>query len=188
MAQGSTRRVIGPFLLALVFLGVLGGGVGFSLGTLSKHQRATTTADDNGGRDNGNGGGTGTGGGTGAGTGGGQNAHRRCLAHTENQANAGPLTQLLYLHTTGSEVWICQAHDGALYYQGHVLGDGSDLVEGTNALFLSDVAREGGNGFVATNTDPTGPVTKYHVTPDRLVKEFLNYQNPKPNQTEYASG
>ena len=81
-------------------------------------------------------------------------------------------------------MWICQAHDGALYYQGHVLGNGSDLVEGTNALFLTDVAREGGNGYVATNTDQSGRVTEYHVTATQLVIKFRNYQTPKPEETE----
>ena len=42
MADGSIRRggpTAGPLLLAVIFLAVLGGGVGFSLGTLAKHQR-----------------------------------------------------------------------------------------------------------------------------------------------------
>ena len=29
-------------------------------------------------------------------------------------------------------------------------------------------------------------ITRYHVTAKRLVKEFINYQQPKPNQTEDA--
>ncbi len=190
MAEGSTRRggsAVGPLLLAVIFLAVLGGGVGFSLGSLAKHQRNAAAVQDGGTgarRDNGTGGGNGGGAGGGAGTGGGQNSKTRCPAHTENQAGAGQLTQLLYLHTAQSEVWICAGGDGTLYYQGHAGQPGDDLVEGQNALFLKDVQREGGNGYVATNTDPAGPITKYHVTPRRLVKEYINYQTPKANQTE----
>jgi len=191
MAGGSTRRgasILGPFLLAVIFLAALGGGVGFSLGKLSNHQhRAAADHDGAGGRrDNSTGGGNGTGDGGGAGTGGGQNSRPRCRAHTEDQAGAGRLTQLLYLRTAQSEVWICQDGNGTLYYQGHSGAPGEDLQEGVNALFLRDVQREGGNGYVATNVDPAGPITKYHVTPQRLVKEFIDYQPPRPKQTEEA--
>ncbi len=192
MVDGSIRRgapTLGPLLLAVIFLAVLGGGVGFSLGTLAKHQHnAAATRDDGGtaGQDNGSGQGNGTGGGNGAGTGGGQNGKKACPDHTVQQAGAGPLTQVLYLHTPQSEVWICADSGGTLYYQGHSGPPGEDLVEGTNALFLTDVQRENGNGYVATNTDGSGRITRYHVTAKRLVKEFVNYQQPKPNQTEDA--
>ena len=193
MAEDSPRRggsSIGPFLLAVIFLAVLGGGVGFSLGTLSKHQRdaALTQPDQTTPtrRDNGSGGGNGTGGGNGAGSGGGQNKKDRCPRHTEDLANAGQLTQLLYLHTAESEVWVCADGGGTLYYQGHSGSPGEDLQEHVNALFLTDVQHEGGNGYVATNTDPKGPVTKYHVTPRRLVKQYINYASPRPDHTEDA--
>src|SRR5438105_13662743 len=109
MADGSIRRggpTAGPLLLAVIFLAVLGGGVGFSLGTLAKHQHNTAatqndqggrTSQDNGtGQGNGTGGGNGagTGGGNGAGTGGGQNGKKQCLEHSVAQANAGPVTQV----------------------------------------------------------------------------------------------
>ena len=193
MADGSIRRggpTAGPLLLAVIFLAVLGGGVGFSLGTLAKHQHNTAaTQSDQGGRtgqDSGTGQGNGTGGGNGAGTSGGQNGKKQCPEHSVAQANAGPLTQVLYLRTAQSEVWVCKDGNGTLYYQGHRGQPGEDLVEGTNALFLTDVAREGGNGYVATNTDQSGRVTEYHVTATQLVIKFRNYQTPKPDQTEYA--
>src|SRR5256885_240439 len=126
MAEDSHRRgasPLGPLLLAVIFLAVLGGGVGFSLGTLSKHQRnAATTQNDGTGtdrRDNGTGNGQGSGGGNGSGTGGGNGGNHRCLPHTEELAGTGQLTQLLYLHTAQSEVWICKSDNGTLYYQGH---------------------------------------------------------------------
>src|SRR2546430_16845336 len=104
MAEDSPRRggsIIGPFLLAVIFLAVLGGGVGFSLGTLSKHQRdaALTQPDQTTPtrRDNGSGGGNGTGGGNGAGSGGGQNKKERWPPHTAGLAKARQLNPLLYL-------------------------------------------------------------------------------------------
>ena len=193
MAEDSRRRgasPLGPLLLAVIFLAVLGGGVGFSLGTLSKHQRNAAATQDGGTadtrRDNGTGNGNGSGGGNGSGTGGGQNDKKRCPQHTEAQAGAGQLTEVLYLHTAQSEVWICKDGDGTLYYQGHTGAPGEDLQEKVNALFLTDVQKEGDNGYVATNTDSSGAVTKYHVKPKRLVKEYLNYQSPKPSVTENA--
>src|SRR2546423_3952213 len=51
MAEDSRRRgasPVGPLLLAVIFLAVLGGGVGFSLGTLSKHQRNAAATHDGG--------------------------------------------------------------------------------------------------------------------------------------------
>ena len=193
--MGTTRRggsIAGPLILAVIFLAVLGGGVGFSLGTLAKHQRAAAATQDDrtgtAGQDNSSGQGNGTGGGNGSGTGGGQNGKKQCLDHTVEQAGAGPLTQLLHLRTDQSDVWICQAQNGALYYQGHRGPPGEDLVEGRNALFLPGAQREAGVGYVATNTDQNGRVTEYHVTADRLVIRYRNYQPPKADETEYASG
>jgi hypothetical protein len=190
--MGATRRggsIAGPLILAVIFLAVLGGGVGFSLGTLAKHQRnAAATQDQQAGQDNGTGQHNGTGGGTGAGSGGGQNGKKPCPQHTVDQAGAGQLTQLLHLRTNQSDVWICQAQDGALYYQGHRGPPGENLVEAKNALFLPNAQRENGDGYVATNTDQSGRITEYHVTVDRLVIKYRNYQTPKPDETEYASG
>jgi hypothetical protein len=187
MAEDSRRRgasPVGPLLLAVIFLAVLGGGVGFSLGTLSKHQRnaATTQSDGSGTSTPDAGNGTGT---TPAVS---QGSAKRCPQHTEQLAGAGQLTQLLYLRTAQSEVWICKDRNGTLYYQGHKGGPGDPLVEGSTALFLTDVQREQNtdNGYVATNTDPAGPITKYHVRPRRLVREYINYQTPKPSETEEA--
>jgi hypothetical protein len=190
MAQDPSRRggaIVGPLLLAVIFLAVLGGGVGFSLGTLAKHQRnAAATQTDTTTRDDGSGQHNGTGGGNGPGTGGGQNGKKQCPAHTVAQAGAGALTQLLYLHTAKSEVWVCADANGTLYYQGHRGQPGEDLQEGVNALFLRAVQHEGGDGYVATNTDQNGAVTEYHITPGQLVIKFYNYQPPRPDQTENA--
>jgi hypothetical protein len=191
MAEDSRRRgasPLGPLLLAVIFLAVLGGGVGFSLGTLSKHQRNAAATQDDGTasnrRDDGTGNGQGSGSGNGSGTGGGNGGRHRCTPHTEELAGAGELTQVIYLHTAKSEVWICKSSSGTLFYQGHTGNPGEQLQENVNALFLTDVQQEGDNGYVATNTDPAGPITKYHVKPKRLVKEYVNYQTPKPSVTE----
>jgi hypothetical protein len=175
---------VGPLLVAVLFLAVLGGGIGYSVGTLtrSQHSGPATTG--------GGGGGTGTEPATGnsssPATGASTAAAAHCLKHTEDLAKAGPLTQLLYLHTQYSEVWICKDGAGTLYYQGHSGPPGQDLQEHVNALYLTEVQREGANGYVATNRDDNGRVTEYHVTPTRLVKKFYNYASPKPDETENA--
>ncbi len=172
---------VGPLFLAVLFLAVLGGGVGYSVGILTKGQQSASSGSN---------GGTGpttteTGQGTTSGPGPTGAAPVRCKQHTEDLAGAGPLTQLLYLRTDKSEVWVCKAGNGKLYYQGHRGPPDEDLQEGVNALYLTDIQSEG-NGYVATNTDPNGKVTKYHVTAQRLVIEYRNYSPPRPNDTENA--
>ena len=174
MAEGSTRggrSTAGPLVLAVIFLAVLGAGAGFSLGTLARDGHTTATSSSGPpptGSDR-------TPVSTPPATDGTPSASAsavRCLAHTEQQAGAAPLIQLLYLHTKESEVWICRSTDGTLYYQGHKGQPGGTLTEGSTALFLNTVEREGGNGYVATNTSPAdGHVTKYHVTSQRLIIE-----------------
>jgi len=173
MAEGSTRgglSTAGPLVLAVIFLAVLGAGAGFSLGTLARDGHPTATSS------------TGT-----PPTGADQTpvtnvpatdgtpptpSTVRCLAHTEQQAGVAPLSQVLYLHTADSEVWICQSAGGTLYYQGHKGQPGGTLTEKATALFLTTVEREGSDGYVATNTDPAdGHVTKYHVTSRQLIIE-----------------
>jgi hypothetical protein len=103
-----------------------------------------------------------------------------CLDHTEQLARSngspGGLTVLLYIKTTGSEVWICKDTDGKRWYQGHVRssaekngGGRGPLIEGDNALFLSTVQSEG-EGYVVTNAGG-GSTTKYHVSIKELVIE-----------------
>jgi hypothetical protein len=103
-----------------------------------------------------------------------------CLDHTEQLARAagspGGLTVVLYVKTTGSEVWVCNDTDGRLWYQGHVRSDAEKaggardpLVEGDNALFLSTVEREG-EGYVATNRAGSA-VTRYHMSTHMFLIE-----------------
>jgi hypothetical protein len=190
MAEDSTRgrrSTTGPLLLAVIFLAVLGAGAGFSLGALAREghnqgasgagQTTGTTQPTDTGRPTATGDTqttpatqptTATTTGTATDTG------NRCLKHTEDLAKAGPLTKILYLHTAQSEVWICRAGDGTLFYQGHKISAGDNLVEGSSALFLRTIQPEGGNGYVATNTDPNnGHVTRYHVTKTKLIIEYV---------------
>ncbi|BCJ63884.1 hypothetical protein [Polymorphospora rubra] len=96
-----------------------------------------------------------------------------CPAHTVTLAretgSAGDLSLTLYLRTRHSEVWICTDPHGTLFYQGHSGQPGEKLVEGVNALFLTDVSATGG-GYVATNHTDRG-TTRYRVTADKLVIE-----------------
>jgi hypothetical protein len=188
MADGSLRprrSTAGPLVVAVIFLGVLGAGAGFSLGTLARDAHVSTSSThgtppatppaqaggtDQTPADNGN-----------------QNSpsapassqstgspadSTHCPQHTIDLARSGSLTLLLYLHTGKSEVWVCKSGDGTLFYQGHLGQPGGSLKEGKTALFLTTIAPEG-SGYVATNTDPSnGHVTKYHVTSDQLVIEY----------------
>jgi hypothetical protein len=79
----------------------------------------------------------------------------------------GAVTQVLYIHTERSEVWICQDARGKLYYQGHDYTLGAELNEGVNALFLSEVHRQD-DGYLAVNPNGTGGTTTYLVTPQKL--------------------
>ncbi|HKT01679.1 MAG TPA: hypothetical protein VJT31_19310 [Rugosimonospora sp.] len=146
------RSWVPQVLLAIVFLAIIGGSAGY-LAAHRQLQREARTAD----------GATATPG-------------PECPKHTETLAGVGQLRQLLYIHTTASEVWICTDTSGRLYYQGHLGQPGQALIEGATSLFLATVQREGPDGYVATNTDPkTGEVTKYHVTPQALRREHVGH-------------
>jgi hypothetical protein len=108
---------------------------------------------------------------------------QECPAPAEKLAGNIRLYELLYLLTARSEVWICKDAGGKLYYQGHSLTLGRDLIEGKTALFLKEVTTDPDvpGGFVATNVDNHG-TTRYHVSPQQLVTEI----NGKANQPEPA--
>jgi hypothetical protein len=194
MADGSLRAgrsSAGPLLLAVIFLAILGAGAGFSLGTLARDAHVSSPPTSNqpvqqvgtdpstpAGNDS-------PSTQTGTPSDGNPADSRHCPRHTVELAGAGPLSLVLYLRTAQSEVWVCRSGDGTLFYQGHAGQPGQPLYEGSTALFLKTIEREESTGgYVATNTDPSGRVTKYHVTRQRLVKEFIGYSTPKPSQTE----
>lgn len=173
-------------LLAMLFLAIIGGTVGYLVG--EQHNHKVANAADGGG---GSGGGTPGGGASTGGTGGTASptlgGGTRCPQHTRTLAGTD-LVQLFYLETTqGSQVWICRSADGTLYYQGHRDNGNADFIEGTNALFLTDVHQEG-DGYVARNYNPKdGSTTEYHVTKQRLVIVYVNYASPRAPSTEPAA-
>jgi hypothetical protein len=91
-----------------------------------------------------------------------------CLEQTQETAQAhgiaGPLSQVLYLKTSTSTVYICQDGDGNLYYHANNTRGGGDWVEGKSAIFIADVVRKGVT-YEATADD--GVVVS--VTTSRLV-------------------
>jgi hypothetical protein len=93
-----------------------------------------------------------------------------------------PLIEKLYIATEKSEVWICQAADGALWYQGHGITNGhyypdETPEEGRNGLLLKQVKSTGKDSYEAINKDENGE-THYLVTTQTLIKD-----NTKGNKT-----
>jgi hypothetical protein len=83
-----------------------------------------------------------------------------CEQRVVAQVGRKDLTQVLYLETELSEVWICRNGIGALYYVGLRLSDEAWLV-------LTDV-EEQAEEYVATNV-AEGARTVYRVSAQRLV-------------------
>jgi hypothetical protein len=166
----TRRPIVGPLLLALLFLAVIGGSAGVILGRTQAN-------------------GAGAARGTSTPSGGTEyppptqtqrpdasHSQEPCLDHTEQLArqkgSAGGLSVVLYIQTTASEVWICRDSAGRLWYQGHTgTAADRDLVEDRNALFLSQVGEESG-GYVATNPG-TNTRTEYHVSRQKLVVDYI---------------
>jgi hypothetical protein len=174
----------------VIFLAVLGAGAGFSLGTLTKGAHNTPAAGPSTTEPAGNqptGPGTapssaGAGNNDNTGNTGGDSNSTQCPRHTVDLARDGALSLVLYLRTAKSEVWICKAADGTLFYQGHSGSPHQELVEHVSALYLDKVTTEE-DGYVATNTDKdNGHVTKYHVNPQRLIIEYVWDQSKKDVQ------
>jgi hypothetical protein len=154
-------RVVGPLLVALVFLAVIGASVGFVLGNWGGDDAPDTGVD----------------------TGAGQDvdvnitpslrpsptaspAATECPTHTRQKAGK-ELTQVLYVRTERSEVWICVDADEDLYYQGHTGQPGEELIDGENAIFLTDVEPTQ-YGYRARNTSGDS-VTEYMVSSKELI-------------------
>lgn len=195
--EGGHRPAIwGPVLLAAVFLAVIGGSVGWVLGSNvddgaggGKYQQTQeqTGGDKPGALDGGSvsGGDGGNGGDSGGQPQGGDERLRsdRCPRHMIELARgsgaSGDLRVVFYLYTGTSEVWICADGHDRLFYQGHRIGSaGEALVEGSNALFLTDVVRDG-ERYVATNSSG-GHSTRYCVSRNELVVEGSNGTQTEP--------
>ena len=153
--RGGAGRTVAAVLLALAVLAVLGGVFGYLLGNRAKNigggpPESTDTTD----------------------------AAVPCPDFIEGAAQAKgaktPMTLRLYMTTSRSEVWICAAAGGGLWYQGHSIKQSrypkEVPVEGVNGLLLSGVNGIDQGGSRAVNRDPNG-VTTYTVYKDQLVIE-----------------
>jgi hypothetical protein len=83
-----------------------------------------------------------------------------CPKQSEEAAGT-PLTLLLFIRTARSEVWICQGQ-GRTFYQGHVRGGPFTAATSDNTIFITNVRYEAGV-HAATNGD-----TVYYVSAERL--------------------
>jgi hypothetical protein len=176
--NGDTERarpaIWGPVLIAAIFLAIIGASAGWVIGhqrnqadadaNLGVNQQTVDQGEDPGSEPGGDGGQPG-----GGQEGGGDEAVDKdhCPIHTQELAGTD-LTRVLYIRTKKAQVWICSAADGTLYYQGHQYPKGDRLVEGDNALFLTDV-RTDGDAYVATNSTSDG-TTVYRVSREQLVQ------------------
>jgi hypothetical protein len=176
--ERSRPAIWGPVLLAVIFLAIIGGSIGWVLG--SRERAAAERAADEqvlpqGGAPtrqpavepvDGNDGG-GTNGGERPVSGRGDGCPEETARLAADAGARGELSRALYARTDGAEVWICVDAAGRLFYQGHRGGPDDPLIEGKTSLFLTDVSAEGG-GYRAVNTTRDG-VTTYAVDCERLA-------------------
>jgi hypothetical protein len=159
-------RTAAAVLLAVAVLAVLGGVFGYVLGTKANEAKATTSGSPT-------------------------PAASRPRTTAQPTKSAGgipcpdfmqeaaakrgaprPLTLRLYIATEKSEVWVCAAANGALWYQGHAIRKGKfpdeTPVEGENGLLLRNVNGIDQNRYQAVNEDQGGRTT-YTVSRTELI-------------------
>jgi hypothetical protein len=171
-AGSPSRRGGGvvALLLAILFLAVLGGSVGYLVGRQVKAHRDLSSNQQQVPPD-----GSATDGATSTGTPDSGGTH--CPQVSERDAKK-PLIQVRYIKTHRSEVWVCRDPDGGLWYQGHDLSGALD--SNTHGLLLSGVTKQEGGRYEASNTDEHG-TTNYYVYADKLVIEQNGQQrDPEP--------
>ena len=166
------RSATGAVIIAVIFLAILGTGVGIVLGSANKENgddRAggeptpTVTATD-GPSASATGGGkptntkTPTGGKTYAAT-----TRDKCPEQTQ-EATGTTMSVKRYIKTNRSEVWICSG-GGKTVYQGHRLDKPFPSATSGDTLFIGSVRYEAGV-YAASNGDTT-----YFVGPDSLRRE-----------------
>jgi hypothetical protein len=147
---------VAALLLAVLFLAVLGGSVGYLVGRQVKAHRAapvdsqrppvstgtpgssaSSPAQDDGGQ--------------------------HCPKISERDSHKS-LTQVRYLKTHRSEVWVCRDPDGGYWYQGHNLA--GDIDTDKFGILVGDVSKQEGGLYVATNPKDG---TQYLIYADKLV-------------------
>jgi hypothetical protein len=180
-AEPRSRSATGAVIIAVIFLAVLGTGVGIVLGSQQKNNgngnnvanntttsatpSPTVTVTQTTGPGN-NGGGN---------TGGTQTrqptntktyrptAKDDCPQQTDEAAGTS-LSVKLYIRTGSSEVWICEG-GGRTVYQGHLNGRPFPSATSDYSLYIGSVHYEAGV-YAATNGNTT-----YYVSPERLRRE-----------------
>jgi hypothetical protein len=167
------RSATGAVVIAVIFLAILGTGVGIVLGS-----QARGDGDRNNAGDNSTPSATATAAPSASSTGGARptntkspasaksyrpTARDKCPQQTEEAAGRS-LSVKRYVRTRSSEVWIC-AGGGQTVYQGHL--NGKEFTGATTdfALFIGSVHYEAGV-YAATNGDTT-----YFVAADTLRRE-----------------
>jgi hypothetical protein len=172
--EPRNRSAMGAVIIAVIFLAVLGTGVGIVLGSQAKKDNdgdnvanntttsaspsPTVTATET--PDPGNTDATRTRTPTGGNKTYRPTAKNDCPQQTDEAVGAD-LSVVLYIKTNRSEVWICEG-GGRTVYQGHVLGGGFPAATSSSTLFIGSVHYEAGI-YAATNGDTT-----YYVSPERL--------------------
>jgi hypothetical protein len=195
--EPRNRSATGAVIIAVIFLAVLGTGVGIVLGTQAKNREpgdnvannstataspspsVTVTQTTDPGNDNG-------GDGTATRTRNPTNTKTyRPITKTDcpeqtDEAAGTSLSVKLYIKTNRSEVWICEG-GGRTVYQGHVLGTQFTAATSSSTLFISSVRYEAGV-YSATNGD-----TVYYVSPERLrIEKNRNEISNEPAVDTYS--
>jgi hypothetical protein len=190
------RGATGAVIIAVIFLAVLGTGVGIVLGTQAKNDKGdnvanntTTSASpsptasdgetvDPDTSDPGNGG-TRTRTPTGTKTYG-TTDPRNCPQQTVDAAGTS-LSVKLYIRTNSAEVWICEG-GGRTVYQGHLRGRPFPSATSDSSLFIGSVRYEAGV-YAASNGNTT-----YFVSPERLRREENGVEKQNESVVETYSG
>jgi hypothetical protein len=191
------RGATGAVIIAVIFLAVLGTGVGIVLGSQAKNDKGdnvanntTTSASpspsvsdretvDPNTSDPGN-----TGTRTRTPTGGTKSyrptAKDDCPQQTDEAAGTS-LTVKLYIRTNSAEVWICEG-GGRTVYQGHLRGRPFPSATSDTSLYIGSVHYEAGV-YAATNGNTT-----YFVSPERLRREENDVEKQNESVVETYSG
>jgi hypothetical protein len=167
------RSATGAVIIAVIFLAILGTGVGIVLGSANKNN-----GDDQAGGDpTPTASVTATGEPSAGSTGGGKptktptsgtksyapTARDKCPEQTQEAAGT-TMSVKRYIRTSRSEVWICTG-GGKTVYQGRIRGSQFSAATSGTTLFIGSVRYEAGV-YAATNGD-----TVYFVGPDALRRE-----------------
>lgn len=132
------RAIFFPVVIATVFLTIIGMTAGFVLG--ERHRRLTRVSAETKPTPQATE--------SSAPARSGKLCPDETLATATKHGFSGDLRQVFHIVTDhGNVVWICADPDNQLYYQGKTGGVDAPLVEGENALFLSDVIKHSDDDY-----------------------------------------